>query len=91
MFILPETKIITDGWKAYNTLEQEGYIHVVNHSVEFVNKNDPEINTQKIERLWKSLKNELKREGRAGENDDMYIFQFIDLHQHRNRGNITPQ
>ena len=44
--ILPETKIITDGWKAYNTLEQEGYIHgIVNHSIEFINNDDPEINT----------------------------------------------
>ena len=74
-FILPGTKIITDEWKTYNTLEQEGYIHgVVNHSREFVNSDDPAINTQKIERLWKSLKNGLKREGRATDNDDMYIF-----------------
>ena len=52
-----------DGWKAYNTLEQEGYTHgVVNHSEEFDNIDDPEINTQEIERLWKSLKNEPKRE-----------------------------
>ena len=42
-------------------------------------------------RLWKFLKNELKREGRAGDNDDMYIFQFIYLHQQRNKGNRTPQ
>ena len=86
-FILPGTKIFTDGWKAYNTLEQEGYIHgVVNHSVEFVNKDGLAINMQKTERLWKSLKNELKREGQTGENDDMYIFQFMYLHQQRNRG-----
>ena len=76
MFILPGTKIITDRWKAYN-LEQEGYIHgVVNHSIEFINNDHPEFNTQKIERLWKSLKKELKREGPAGD-DDMYIFQFM--------------
>ena len=47
--------------EAYNSLEQEGYIHgIVNHSLEFINNDDPEINTQKIERLWKSLKNERK-------------------------------
>ena len=69
---MPGTKIITDGWKAYNTLEQGGYIHGdVNHSVEFINNYDPEINMQKIERLWKSLKNELKGEGQAG--DYVYI------------------
>ena len=38
-----------DGWKTYNTLKQEGYIHgIVNHSIEFINNDDPEINMQKI-------------------------------------------
>jgi hypothetical protein len=91
-FILPGTKIITNGWKAYNTLEQEGYIHgIVNHSIEFVNSDDLATNTQKIERLWKSLKNGLKRERRAGDDDDMHIFQFINLHQQSNKGNKIPQ
>jgi hypothetical protein len=88
--IFPGTKIITDEWKAYSNLEQEGYIHgVVNHSVEFINNDHPEINTQKIKRFWKSLKNELQREGRAGDNDDMNIFQFIYFHQQKNRSNNT--
>ena len=64
---------------------------VVNHSIEFLNNDEPEINMQKIERLCKSLKNQLKREGRAGDNDDMYIFQFMYLHQQRNHSNTTPQ
>ena len=35
--MLPGTKIITDGWKTYNNLEQEGYIHdIVNHSIGFI-------------------------------------------------------
>ena len=37
------------------------------------------------------LKEHTKREGRAAENDDMYIFQFIYFHQQKNRGNRTPR
>uniref|UniRef100_A0A1X7TU20 ISXO2-like transposase domain-containing protein n=1 Tax=Amphimedon queenslandica TaxID=400682 RepID=A0A1X7TU20_AMPQE len=37
-YILPGTKVISDCWKSYSTLQQEGYIHgTVNHSIEFVN------------------------------------------------------
>ena len=79
---MPGTKIITGGWKAYNNFEQEGYIHDVNHSIEFINNDHPEINMQKIERLWKSLKNELKRECKPGD-CNMYIFQFIYFHQQK--------
>lgn len=91
-FILPGTKIITDGWKAYNKLEEEGYIHeCVNHSVEFVNSEDRSVHTQNVERLWKSLKQTMKKEGRPTERDQMYIFQFIYTHQQKAAGIDTPR
>ena len=35
-YILPGTTIYSDCWKAYNTLADEGYIHMtVNHSINF--------------------------------------------------------
>ena len=40
-------------------------------------------NTKNSQRLWKSLKNTLEREGRAAENDDMNIFQFIYFRQQK--------
>ena len=56
-FNLPGTKIITYGWKAYDNLEQEGYIHcIVNHSIGIISNDHPEIFMQKIRRSWKSLK-----------------------------------
>ena len=37
--VLPGTTIISDCWKAYARLEEEGYVHqTVNHSKEFMNK-----------------------------------------------------
>ena len=37
------------------------------------------------------FKERTKKRMEAGDNDDMYIFQFMYLHQQKNRGNRTPQ
>ena len=55
-YIRPGTEIISDGWKAYNTLDQEGYTHiVVNYSK---NLKDPVTgaHTNTIEGTWKDVK-----------------------------------
>ena len=76
-FIRPGTRIISDEWKTYPSLEEEGYVHnSVNHSIEFVLSDDLSIHTQNIERSWKSLKNSIKKEGRRSDRDDLYIFKF---------------
>ena len=61
--IAPGTRIITDMWRGYNALPRllrSGkplYKHsTVNHSKNFLNPRDPDINTQRIERLWRSAK-----------------------------------
>ncbi|PSN37908.1 hypothetical protein C0J52_19526 [Blattella germanica] len=73
-FVLPGSKICSDGWKAYTSLESEGYIHgLVNHSIEFISSEDPSNHTQTVERQWKSLKNSIKREGREGSQDDLFV------------------
>ena len=55
--VLPGTRIITDEWRAYRTLPTIGYQHdSVNHSLHFVDPNDPTVNTQKIESSWHALK-----------------------------------
>ena len=54
--INPGTTIISDCWKAYNSLSEEGFKHLtVNHSVNFV---DPEsgAHTNRIESTWGALK-----------------------------------
>ncbi|KAJ4448706.1 hypothetical protein ANN_00096 [Periplaneta americana] len=90
-FIKPHTKIMTDGWKSYSDLKDEGYIHeVVNHSIEFVREDDRSVHTQKVERMWKTLKSVLKREGRESENDHLYVFEFFFREQQKLKGMTTP-
>lgn len=51
------TRIITDGWRGYRDLSNIGYSHdVINHSVAFVDQNDPTIHTNNIERLWRDVR-----------------------------------
>lgn len=53
----PNTHIMTDMWRGYNDLSRLGFLHSkVNHRNGFVNPIDGNINTQMIERLWKSFK-----------------------------------
>ncbi|KII74759.1 hypothetical protein RF11_05896 [Thelohanellus kitauei] len=50
--------IISDCWKAYNELSECGYIHLtVNHSQNFVDRQDRFIHTQNIENFWRWAKN----------------------------------
>ncbi|PSN37911.1 hypothetical protein C0J52_19522 [Blattella germanica] len=51
---------------------------------------DRTVNTQMVERQWKSLKNSVKREGREGNEDDLYLFQFLYLQRQRHLGYRTP-
>ena len=63
-FIASGTTVISDCWRAYDCLEQEGYKHLtVNHSVNFV---DPvtRAHTNTIERLWRDTKNLVPKYGR---------------------------
>ena len=62
--ISPGTTIISDCWRAYNCLQNEGYQYLkVNHSVNFV---DPisGAHTNTIERKWRDAKNLVPKYGR---------------------------
>lgn len=55
-FILPQTTIISDCWRSYNCLQDEGFVHqTVNHSKTF---KDPETgaHTNTIECSWRHAK-----------------------------------
>ncbi|KAK3873925.1 hypothetical protein Pcinc_021103 [Petrolisthes cinctipes] len=60
----PGTTIISDCWRAYNCLEEEGYRHLtVNHSINFVDPNT-HAHTNTIERLWREAKRKVPLFGR---------------------------
>ena len=61
----PGTRIITDCWRGYLNIGQDGYWHAtVNHSYNFVSPEDPLVHTQRVERLWRSIKNFIPRNAR---------------------------
>ena len=67
----PYSTIYTDCFSVYvnnanllpeSKLQQHGYIHkYVNHKIMFVNSLFPEIHTNTVERLWKSVKEHIKK------------------------------
>lgn len=78
-WILPGTTIISDCWKAYDCLQNEGYIHLqVNHSLHFKDP-ETEAHTNAIESSWRAAKSSMLSGGRikahmAG-NLARYMFQ----------------
>ena len=50
--VQPGTRIITDGWQAYNNLQNH---NVVNHTLHFVDPQDPTIHTNTVEGNWGEL------------------------------------
>lgn len=67
-YIKTGTKIYSDSWKSYNKLSNLGYPHsTVNHSIQFMNGI---INTQKVERFWREVK-EVKARYRGVPHDEI--------------------
>jgi transposase len=55
--IMPGSTVITDMWRGYNGVSELGYEHLkLNHSLNFVGPIDRTIQTNTIERCWRSLK-----------------------------------
>ncbi|GFT39876.1 mitotic-spindle organizing protein 2A [Trichonephila clavipes] len=75
-WILPGTTIISDCWKAYDCLSDEGYVHLrVNHSLTFV---DPETgaHTNSIEGTWSAIKKGLHKAHAKGQFDS-YLAEYM--------------
>ncbi|XP_032669691.1 uncharacterized protein LOC116843409 [Odontomachus brunneus] len=75
-WILPGTTIISDCWKSYNCLDNEGFQHLtMNHSYNFV---DPETgaHTQHIERVWREVRANIPRYGTREDHELGYLNVF---------------
>lgn len=78
--IRPGTRIISDGWRAYRDLVNDGnyeYSFVI-HEDNFVSPNDPSIHTQNIENLWLHAKRLLRKQ--FGTTEELllgYLYEFM--------------
>jgi hypothetical protein len=76
-FIVPCTVIISDCWKAYSKLSDQGYIHLtVNHSKNYM---DPitGANTNTVEGLWNLMRRSMPKFGTQKHFYASYMIEFI--------------
>ena len=81
-YIKPGSVIISDCWSDYVSLSEEGYTHYsVNHSEHFVDPHHPAVHTQNIERLWRDVKEWVKRPGIRSCYLRQYLARYLFLRQ----------
>ena len=84
--IRPGTRIISDEWKAYATLEDEGYEHdTICHKRQFVDPQDPSIHTQNIEIQWRYAKAKFPKCSTSKPLRDGYLQEFLYRRKHGER------
>ena len=67
--------IYSDKWKAYDRISSLGYLHSsINHTENFV---DGEIHTQNIERVWRDMKEWIKRPGMKRSHLKYYLGRYL--------------
>ena len=81
-WILPGSRIISDGWRSYNELHALNlgiYQHdVIIHEQNFVDHDDPEVHTENIENTWQRAKRKLKAQyGTSRELFPSYLSEFL--------------
>ena len=81
-WIRPGTTIISDCWKAYSCLSDEGFVHQsVNHSMNFVDPHSG-AHTQNIERTWREVRGGIPRFGRKEKHMVGYLAEFLFKRQY---------
>ncbi|KCZ81519.1 hypothetical protein H312_01097 [Anncaliia algerae PRA339] len=73
--LLPGTIIFSDSWRGYNLVRQNFETYSINHKLHFVDPLNNNIHTNNIERLWRSLKNDIR--GCQVENYEYHLKEFI--------------
>lgn len=91
--VLPGTIIVTDQWRAYSAAlrDDETYEHrPVNHSINFVDPEDPSVHTQTIDGLWGHMKKFLRgKSGISKEQQSEFLIQFLWEHKIDKRKRIN--
>lgn len=79
--VAPGSIVVTDQWAAYRTAFEtlHEFTHKsINHSLYFVNPNDPSVHTQSIEGLWSKSKLFIrKKSGLKQEQHSELLIQFV--------------
>lgn len=79
-FIVPGSIIFSDYWGAHKTIGDLGYKHyMINHSKNFVDEQNKTIHTQNIERLWRDVKEWVKRPGIKANYLEQYLARYLFL------------
>lgn len=82
-FILAGTTIISDCWRSYDCLENEGFVHLtVNHSIQFKHP-DTGAHTNSIEGTWSAVKRGLNHSHCRGQ-FDTYLFEYVWRRRNKN-------
>ena len=88
-WILPGSRIVSDGWAAYRGIDQiQGGVYehdVVVHQRNFVDPDDPDIHIQNIENTWMRAKKKLRRQhGTTAQLFQSYLAEFLWRNRVRN-------
>ncbi|XP_036328747.1 uncharacterized protein LOC118741046 [Rhagoletis pomonella] len=76
-WILPHTTIVSDFWKEYHCLRDEGYVHLKqNHSINFKNPQTQE-HTNTIEELWRHAKHSMPQHHRNKKILSEHLAKFL--------------
>ena len=82
-YIRPGSVVISDQWGAYNKLSDFGYTHhTINHSENFVDPTRSYVHTQNIERLWRDVKEWVKRPGIKTRFLHQYLSRYLFMKAH---------
>ena len=82
--IRPGTTIISDEWRAYCTLQDEGYTHkTICHKRNFVSPDDPLVHTQNIENQWRYTKQTYPKNGTTKGMRDSYLQEYLYRMKHK--------
>lgn len=83
----PGTTILSDCWKAYSRLQEEGYEHqIVNQSKEFISQGrGAHMNT--IESAWRAVKTPLPKHGTVKSLYDTHFVDYMFREKHLNNAN----